>query len=70
MNLYLYISITSEIRKLTQRRQKFEFAMAINTTVGVGAANLKLDAVNEQSAELNLKYVVLPVSRVRNIDDL
>ena len=44
--------------------------MAIHTTVGVDVANLKLDAINKWSAEVNLKCVVLRVSRVRGIDGL
>ena len=44
--------------------------MAINTTVGVGVANLKLDAVNERSAELNVKCVALRVSQMRSTNDL
>ncbi|KAF9644577.1 hypothetical protein BDM02DRAFT_928516 [Thelephora ganbajun] len=39
----------------TKRRGEFEFALTIHTTVGVDAANLKLDAVNEQTAELSRK---------------
>jgi len=36
----------------TKRREEFEFSLTIHTTVGVDAANLKLDAVNERTAEL------------------
>ena len=36
----------------TKRRKEFEFTLTIHTTIGVDAANLKLDTVNEQTAEL------------------
>ena len=42
-----------------KRREEFEFALAIHTTVGIDAANLKLDAVNQRTAELTRRYVVL-----------
>jgi hypothetical protein len=40
----------------TKRREEFQFALAIHTTVGVYAANLKLDTVNERTAELSQRY--------------
>ena len=36
----------------TKRREEFEFTLTIHTTIGVDAANLKLDTVNERTAEL------------------
>ena len=39
------------------RRKEFEFAMTIHTTVGVDEANIKLNTVDERTAELNQKYV-------------
>ena len=41
----------------TNRRKEFEFSLTIHTAVGVDEANLKLDAVDERTAELNQKYV-------------
>jgi len=38
------------------RRKEFEFAMTIHTAVGVDEANIKLDIVDERTAELNQKY--------------
>ena len=39
----------------TKRRNEFEFALTIHTTVGVDEANLKLVTVDERTAELNQK---------------
>ena len=41
----------------TGRRKEFEFALAIHTAVGVDEANVKLDTVDERTAELNQKCV-------------
>ena len=41
----------------TNRRKEFEFALTIHTAVGVDEANIKLDTVDERTAELNQKYV-------------
>ena len=41
----------------TKRRGEFEFAMAISTTSGVHTANLKLDVVDERTAELSRRCV-------------
>ena len=37
----------------TKRRKEFEFTLTIHTTIGVDVANLKLDIVNERTAELS-----------------
>lgn len=42
----------------TKRREEFEFALTIHTTIGVDTANLKLDTVNQRTAELTQRYVV------------
>lgn len=39
----------------TKRREQFEFLMGVHTAVGVDKANVKLDAVIEQSEELTEK---------------
>ena len=39
----------------TKRREAFEFTLTIHTTIGVDEANLKLDVVNMQTAELTRK---------------
>ena len=39
------------------RRKEFEFAMTIHTAVGVDEANIKLDIVDDRTAELNQKYI-------------
>lgn len=43
----------------TKRRDEFKLALTIHTTVGVDAINLKLDVVNEVTAEISRKYVGL-----------
>jgi len=40
------------VKVFTGRREEFQLALAIHTTAGVDAANLKLDTANEQTAEL------------------
>jgi hypothetical protein len=42
----------------TKRRDEFKLALTIHTTVGVDAANLKLDIVNELTAEVSRKHVL------------
>ena len=44
-------------RVFADRRKEFEFALHIHTVVGVDAANLKLNIVGVQTAELSRKYV-------------
>ena len=44
----------------TKRRDEFKLALTIHTTVGVDTANLKLDIVNELTAEVSRKHVVPP----------
>ncbi|KAF9781672.1 hypothetical protein BJ322DRAFT_1161455 [Thelephora terrestris] len=39
----------------TKRRGEFEFAMALHTTAGVDAANLKLETVDKRTAEISQK---------------
>ena len=39
----------------TKRREEFEFALTIHATIGVDAANLKLDTVNQRTVELTLR---------------
>lgn len=39
------------------RRKEFEFALCIHTAVGVDAANLALNTLGEQNAEISQKYV-------------
>jgi len=41
----------------TKRRKEFGLALTIHTAVGVDEANIKLDTVDERTAELNQKYV-------------
>ena len=41
----------------TDRRKELQFALTINTAVGVDEANVKLDTVDERTAELGQKYV-------------
>ena len=36
----------------TKRRREFELALTIHTTIGVDVANLKLDIIDERTAEL------------------
>ena len=39
------------------RRKEFEFALTIHTAVGVDEANIKLNAVDKRTVELDRKYV-------------
>lgn len=43
----------------TKRRKEFEFALTIHNTVGVDAANLKLNTIDERTAELSRRYLRL-----------
>ena len=45
------------VETFTNRRREFEFALTIHTAVGVDEANIKLNAVDGRTAELNQKYV-------------
>jgi len=46
------------VETFTNRRKEFEFALTIHTAVGVDEANVKLDTVDERTAELNQKYIL------------
>ena len=39
----------------TDRRKELEFTLTIHTTIGVDAANLKLDIVDDRTAEIARK---------------
>jgi hypothetical protein len=43
------------VATFTKRRNEFEFALTIHTAVGVDEANLKLNTVDERTADLNQK---------------
>jgi hypothetical protein len=45
------------VEVFTDRRKEFEFALTIHTAAGVDEANVKLDTVDERTAELNQKCV-------------
>ena len=45
------------VEVFTNRRKEFEFALTIHTAVGVDEANVKLNAVDKRTVELDQKYV-------------
>jgi len=45
------------VEVFTNRRKEFEFALTIHTAVGVDEANIKLNAVDKRTVELDQKYV-------------
>ena len=44
----------------TERRDQFEFELTLHTAVGVDVVNLKLNIVDQRTAEVSQKYVISP----------
>ena len=52
------------VKLFTQRRQEFEHHLVIHTSQGVNKANVKLDAIEDATKALDLKFACLSLAPI------